>query len=169
MAADGVLILPAVEFGVRPLESRLRPPRPCLALVVRRTLLDALGASSAPLTLVSAPAGAGKTALLMQYFDEVAGPKAWLTLDDDANDPVVLLTYVALALTRVAEVEPDVLEWLRLPGPPSARPSCRRSARRSPPRRRSCSSSTTDTASLARTAGGSSRCSSRRCRGARAS
>ena len=103
---------------LRPLESRLRPPRPSLALVRRDTLLASLAASAAPLTLVSAPAGAGKTSLLLEWFDETKLPKAWLTLDDDGNDPIVLLTYLALALARVAKIGPTVLEWLRLPAPP---------------------------------------------------
>ena len=105
-------------YSLRPLESRLRPPRPSLALVRREALLASLAASTAPLALLSAPAGAGKTSVLLQWFDETALPKAWLTLDHDANDPVVLLTYLALALARVAEVGPAVLEWLRLPAPP---------------------------------------------------
>ena len=84
----------------------------------RDKLLAYLAASTAPLTLVSAPAGAGKTAVLLQWFDESELPKAWLTLDHDADDPVVLLTYLALALAQVAEVGPAVLEWLRLPAPP---------------------------------------------------
>ena len=105
-------------YTLRPLESRLRPPRPSLALVRRDALLASLAASTAPLTLVSAPAGAGKTTVLLQWFDERELPKAWLTLDRDANDPIVLLTYLALALARVAEVGPTVLEWLRLSAPP---------------------------------------------------
>jgi LuxR family maltose regulon positive regulatory protein len=110
--------LAAPGYTLRPLESRLRPPRPSLALVRRDTLLASLAASAAPLTLVSAPAGAGKTSLLLQWFDESELPKAWLTLDDDGNDPIVLLTYLALALARVAKIGPTVLEWLRLPAPP---------------------------------------------------
>ena len=110
--------LAAHGYGLRPLESRLRPPRPSLALVRRAALLASLTASTAPLTLLSAPAGAGKTSVLLQWFDETALPKAWLTLDRDADDPIVLLTYLALALARVAEVGPTVLEWLGLPAPP---------------------------------------------------
>ena len=102
----------------RPLGSRLHPPRPCLALVRRGLLLESLHASSAPLVLVSAPAGAGKTTLLLQWFNETDLPRSWLQLDRDANDPVVLLTYAALALARIADVSPAVLEWLRLPAPP---------------------------------------------------
>lgn len=110
------LVPPA--YTLRPLESRLRPPRPSLALVRRDSLLAFLAASTAPLTLVSAPAGAGKTTLLLQWFDESTLPKTWLTLAADADDPVVLLTYLALALGRVADTGPTVLEWLRLPAPP---------------------------------------------------
>ena len=116
--ADEAEPLAPPTYTLRPLESRLRPPRPSLALVRRDALLASLAASTAPLTLVSAPAGAGKTTLLLQWYDEAALPKAWLTLDDDANDPIVLLTYLALALARVAEVGPTVLEWLRLSAPP---------------------------------------------------
>ena len=108
----------SAAYALRPLELRLRPPRPFLALVRRDSLLASLAASTAPLTLLSAPAGAGKTSVLLQWFDESLLPKVWLTLDHDANDPIVLLTYLALALARVADVGPMVLEWLRLPAPP---------------------------------------------------
>ena len=105
---------------LRPLSSRLHPPRPALALVRRAALLDLLAATSTPLILLSAPPGSGKTSLMLQWFDECAMPKAWLSLDHDANDPVVLLAYLGLALAEICEVDPQVLEWLRLPALPVA-------------------------------------------------
>jgi LuxR family transcriptional regulator, maltose regulon positive regulatory protein len=54
-----------------------------------------------PLTLVSAPAGFGKTTLLSEWRDTPAGrdyPLAWLSLDQDDNDPSTFLLYLITAL-----------------------------------------------------------------------
>ncbi|HYG56841.1 MAG TPA: LuxR C-terminal-related transcriptional regulator [Symbiobacteriaceae bacterium] len=54
-----------------------------------------------PLTLVSAPAGFGKTTLLSEWRASPAGsdlPLAWLSLDDQDNEPARFWTYVATAL-----------------------------------------------------------------------
>ena len=98
------------------------------------------GAAST-LTLVSAPAGFGKTTLLAEWL--TAGPArptdersaAWLSLDQGDNDPASFWTYVVAALQTAAPgVGADMLSLLQAPQPP-------RSKRSSPP----CS--TTSTAS----------------------
>ena len=43
--------------------------------------------ASTPITLVSAPAGFGKTTLLAGWLDEVQMPWAWLSIDEQDNDP----------------------------------------------------------------------------------
>jgi LuxR family transcriptional regulator, maltose regulon positive regulatory protein len=58
-------------------------------------------AASAKLILVSAPAGFGKTTLLLQWLELAQGEgrkAAWLTLDSGDNDPVRFLTYLEGAL-----------------------------------------------------------------------
>ena len=53
------------------------------------------------LNLVAAPAGWGKTSLLGEWLsveDEVTF--AWLSLDEDDNDPARFWTYVAAALRK---------------------------------------------------------------------
>ncbi|HSD76905.1 MAG TPA: AAA family ATPase, partial [Solirubrobacteraceae bacterium] len=73
-------------------------------LVAREALVRALVADPyARLTLVSAPAGAGKTTLVAQW---VASPLehravAWLSLDPEDNDPVRFWDCVIAALGRV--------------------------------------------------------------------
>jgi LuxR family maltose regulon positive regulatory protein len=54
------------------------------------------------LSLVACPAGYGKTTLLAEWQEAEAArkPVAWLTLDEDDNDPVVLWSYVIEALRR---------------------------------------------------------------------
>src|SRR3954451_19415156 len=57
------------------------------------------------LTLVSAPAGFGKTTLLAEWFaGRAAGgrPTAWLSLDAGDNDPVVFWRYIVAAVHAVA-------------------------------------------------------------------
>ena len=58
------------------------------------------------LTVVSAPAGFGKTTLLtdwLAHVDQLAHvPVAWLSLDDGDNDLTRLLTHLVAALRGVA-------------------------------------------------------------------
>src|SRR5262245_45914211 len=83
----------------------LRPP-PAPAHYLRRgRLLDLLDdAVAAPLTLVVAPAGAGKTSLLAGWAAELPKPVAWLSLDECDRDPVHLWPRVGRALDAPAPV-----------------------------------------------------------------
>jgi LuxR family maltose regulon positive regulatory protein len=53
------------------------------------------------MTLVSAPAGFGKTTLLSDWLRQVDRPVAWLSLDDGDNDPARFLTYLIAALQQI--------------------------------------------------------------------
>jgi len=66
------------------------------------TLLD--GGLQRPLTVVSAPAGFGKTTLLsawVQTLPQEATRVAWVSLDEQDNDPVGFWMYVFTALDRL--------------------------------------------------------------------
>lgn len=86
--------------------TRLAPPPLRPALVERRRLRDELRAALLrPLTLIIAPAGAGKTTALAQALLEAqeaaGGPAptvAWLSLDAGDNDPARFWRYVLAAL-----------------------------------------------------------------------
>ncbi|RPI88792.1 MAG: hypothetical protein EHM40_22085, partial [Chloroflexi bacterium] len=52
----------------------------------------------APLTLITAPAGFGKTTLLASCIASCGMPIAWLSLDQDDNRAVRVLKYVVAAL-----------------------------------------------------------------------
>ncbi|HYO17974.1 MAG TPA: helix-turn-helix transcriptional regulator, partial [Dermatophilaceae bacterium] len=100
----------------RPLmETKLYVPKLRRGLVRRPRLLERLGRSAdSRLTLVSAPAGFGKTTLLAEWLDETSGADrsvAWLSLDPSDNDPSSFWTYVVTALRRaVPGIGPGVLE-----------------------------------------------------------
>ena len=70
--------------------------------MARPRLTDRLNQGlDAPLTLVSAPAGFGKTTLLAEWLAVAASTGragAWLSLDQRDNDPVLFWTYVITAL-----------------------------------------------------------------------
>ncbi len=78
------------------------PPRPRLA--PRPRLIQRLDEGLRlrhPLTLISAPAGFGKTTLLSDWLRQVERPVAWLSLDDADNDPARFLAYLLAALQRI--------------------------------------------------------------------
>ncbi len=70
-------------------------------LVQRLRLLDILDQScSVPLTLLSASAGFGKTTLLSAWASQSTRQVAWVTLDDQDNDPTCFWGYVITALRK---------------------------------------------------------------------
>ena len=106
---------PAPAFDL--LESKLRPPHERGGTVSRAKLIAlADGARDTPIVVVSAGPGWGKTTLLAQWASVSERPFAWLSIDEGDNDPIVLLTYVAVALDRVSPVDPIVFDTLASPG-----------------------------------------------------
>ena len=69
------------------LKTKLRPPKMLPGLVARSRLTDLLQQNPRrPLTLVSAPAGYGKTTVVTQWLHAVKTKPAWLQLDQGDND-----------------------------------------------------------------------------------
>ena len=108
------------------LETKFYVPRSGRGLVPRPRLIERLDRGTASkLTLVSAPAGFGKTTLLTEWL--AAGPAApaddrrvaWLSLDRADNDPASFWTYVIAALRTVASgAGESALPLLQAPQPP---------------------------------------------------
>jgi LuxR family maltose regulon positive regulatory protein len=72
------------------------------------------------LTLISAPAGYGKTMLVAEWVRQHGRPVAWLSLDDNDNDPIRFWTYVVAALRQVQpQVGETALAMLRATPPPA--------------------------------------------------
>jgi LuxR family maltose regulon positive regulatory protein len=73
------------------LETKLHVPRQRRGLVPRPRLSERLNrGADAALTLVSAPAGFGKTTLLTEWLESASAHEpavAWLSLDQRDNDP----------------------------------------------------------------------------------
>jgi ATP/maltotriose-dependent transcriptional regulator MalT len=84
------------------LKPKLRAPSAHPELLARPRLLKLLEASSdCRLTLVSAPAGYGKTTLLAQRRqDEAESPFAWVSVDEQDNDPVRLWRHIVEAIRQ---------------------------------------------------------------------
>src|SRR3954470_2348722 len=81
------------------LRTRLRVPRGPAHFVRRQRLDDLLDdLVTAPLTLVVAPAGAGKTQLLAGWIAESRANHAWLSLDEGDWDGVQLWSGIIAAL-----------------------------------------------------------------------
>jgi LuxR family maltose regulon positive regulatory protein len=100
------------------LAAKLCIPRLRAERVARPRLLERLDTGLArPLTLVSAPAGFGKTTLVAEWVATLDRPCAWLTLDERDSDPVRFLTYLIGALQQVeSEAGASTLASLTTPG-----------------------------------------------------
>ncbi len=98
------------------LEVKLAAPLTRPGTVVKADVIARLCASRSPFAAVVAPAGYGKTTLLVHWAEADPRPFAWVALDGREDDAVVLLRYIAAAIHRVEPVAPDVFEALFGPG-----------------------------------------------------
>ncbi|MFC1936026.1 LuxR C-terminal-related transcriptional regulator [Chloroflexota bacterium] len=101
------------------------PTRP--ELVPRPRLIERLNEGLyRKLTLISAPAGFGKTTLVTEWLDnlhsEAENKIAWLSLDEGDNDPARFLSYFIAALNQIegtgAAFGKGALSMLQSPQPP---------------------------------------------------
>ncbi|HEX8598567.1 MAG TPA: LuxR C-terminal-related transcriptional regulator [Chloroflexia bacterium] len=103
------------------LATRLFIPPPPPKVVLRPRLVARLNEGlHRKLTLISAPAGFGKTTLLSEWVAGSDTHVAWLSLDERDSDPVRFLTYMVAALRTIAPtIGEGVLGVLQSSQPPS--------------------------------------------------
>jgi LuxR family maltose regulon positive regulatory protein len=98
------------------LTTKLNIPRTRSGIVPRLHLIKRLnGGLERKLSLISAPAGFGKTTLVTEWIDELRNPInnrnldqlkiGWLSLDEGDNDPLQFIAYMIAALNRAAGEE----------------------------------------------------------------
>ena len=105
------------------LETKLYVPKRRRGLVLRPRLIERLDQGTEhKLTLVSAPAGFGKTTLLAEWLAATPAterPAAWVSLDQSDNDPAHFWAYFITALQTVQSgVGESALSLLHSPQPP---------------------------------------------------
>ena len=105
---------------VSPRRTKLRPPRLASDLISRPRLLERLD-RLATLSLIVAPAGYGKTTLVSMWLAQVELPSAWVSLDEEDNEPALFLTSVVAAIrTLFPGFGGEISERIAsLHGPPS--------------------------------------------------
>ncbi len=113
----------AFDQGMLALSGRLAPPRLPTALAERERLLSALdGALATPLTLLSAPAGFGKTTLLAAWARRHEAQVAWLSLEELDASPTRFWVALIAALRRCPDLSSNfgenVVAQLQSPQPP---------------------------------------------------
>ncbi|QBD76932.1 hypothetical protein EPA93_13330 [Ktedonosporobacter rubrisoli] len=107
MAEPDLLV---TKFTIPPVRSALLRRPHLLALLDQST--------SVPLTLISAPAGFGKTTLLSAWAGQCTSQVAWFMLDEQDNDPARFWAYVIAALRKAgAAVGETTLAMLHSPQP----------------------------------------------------
>ena len=106
------------------LATKLYPPPLRSSLVSRPRLVERLNAALRPgchLVLISAAAGFGKTTLASEWIEQarLKHSAAWVSLDDEDNNPARFLFYVIAALQQNhPELGRNLLPILQSPQPP---------------------------------------------------
>ncbi|MGZ8601940.1 MAG: LuxR C-terminal-related transcriptional regulator [Actinomycetota bacterium] len=105
----------AARWGLLP--SRILPPVSRASDVLRDDLVGILIASPVPIASVIAPGGYGKSTLLAQFAERDPRSSAWLSVGEDADDPVTLARYLVLALDPVTPIDEVLVRELDGPHP----------------------------------------------------
>ena len=102
--------------GLDLVASKLRPPQVRPGTIRRSSLIEELAQDDPrPIVSVVAPPGYGKTTLLSHWAERSSQEFAWVSVDEQDNDPRVLLSYVARALDAIQPVGGRVFEALASP------------------------------------------------------
>jgi len=102
--AKRVVEVPEDQTSFPLLKTKLYIPAPPASRVVRAHLIKHLGeVERTALTIISAPAGFGKTTLLAEWIEQTTLPVAWLSLDNGDNDPYRFLDYLIAASESIQE------------------------------------------------------------------
>jgi LuxR family transcriptional regulator, maltose regulon positive regulatory protein len=110
--------------GPELLADKLRIPQLSLAILRRRRLIDLIDqAAGHRLTVVSGPAGAGKTVACGSWASSAGRRVAWLTLDAGDREPARFWEYVQTALARAAGPPSTAVAALRQTPANPAEPS----------------------------------------------
>jgi LuxR family transcriptional regulator, maltose regulon positive regulatory protein len=105
---------PVLPFDVD--AGKIQIPDLSSGLVSRAGLVNKLKANQTfPVVSVTAPAGYGKTTLLAQWALRDSRSFAWVSLDEQDSDPLVLLRHIAAALHGVVPLHASVLDALASP------------------------------------------------------
>jgi LuxR family transcriptional regulator, maltose regulon positive regulatory protein len=98
------------------------PSRP--KVVLRPRLIERLNVGlHRKLTLISAPAGFGKTTLVSEWISNCNQPVVWISLDQGDKDPARFLTYLVIALQMIdANIGKKLLSALQSPRSPAIEP-----------------------------------------------
>ncbi|MGB7874346.1 MAG: BTAD domain-containing putative transcriptional regulator [Anaerolineales bacterium] len=91
------------------LHTKFLVPRPTPDLLPRPHLVEWLeNQMDRRLILISAPAGYGKTTILVDFLSASDRPFAWYQLDANDSDPTVFLTYLIEALRRMKDAPASI-------------------------------------------------------------
>jgi LuxR family transcriptional regulator, maltose regulon positive regulatory protein len=103
------------------LATRLRPPNVRTSIIHRARLFERIDSSDAKLILIAAPAGFGKSTLVVDWLRSRRARYAWLSIEESDNEPLRFLQYLIAALRTVEpKLGEDVLPVLKGTSPPSS-------------------------------------------------
>ncbi len=112
--------MPEDKTEIPILRTKLHKPSVVTDHLTRQHLLDRLNQHrQRPLTLVSAPAGYGKSLLVSHWLETCDIPSGWISLDEDDND---LRTFTAYFIAAVERLFPEACRKTQMmidsPNPP---------------------------------------------------
>jgi LuxR family maltose regulon positive regulatory protein len=84
------------------LRTKIYPPQMRPGIIQRPRLVHLLDrGANQKLTLISAPAGFGKTTLLTAWIAKQTLPSAWFSFDENDNDPIKFIRYLIASLQTI--------------------------------------------------------------------
>lgn len=102
-ASSYEVLKPSRQVHGRLLSTKLVAPRLRAATLVRAELLDLITRADAPLTLICAPAGYGKSTLAAHWIAQSGLPSAWVSLDTWDNNSRSFFSLLVAAIETIDE------------------------------------------------------------------